>query len=88
MTPLLKMLFVFGFGFFGNSLCSLKVRAVWLKENACRVLPQGLHSTALPKTIKTKVVQETKPKFKALEMHADPIRIWLMVLASYGHTFL
>lgn len=42
MTPLLKMLFVFGvWVFFGNSLSSLKVRAVWLKENACRVMTQG-----------------------------------------------
>lgn len=62
MTPLLKMLFVFGFGFFGNSLCSLKVQAVWLKENACRVLPQGLHSTALPKTVsKQKLCKKQSP---------------------------
>jgi len=63
MTPLLKMLFVFGFGFFGNSLHSLKVRAVWLKENACRVMPQGLRSTtALPKTVlKQKLCKKQSP---------------------------
>lgn len=32
-----KMLFVLGFGFFGNTLCRLKVQGVWLKENACCV---------------------------------------------------
>lgn len=63
MTPLLKMLFVFGFGFYGNSLHSLKVQAVWLKENACHVMPQGLHSTtARPKTVsKQKLCKKQSP---------------------------